>query len=1015
MAFFKRLLDVVNHEHWGLERLRGEALAPFAEKYQVVFDEAALASIHSLEFINSHCTIAKRPAAENVLGLRRAGGEEALVSDAPALDEPRKVPEQTANPWSGSVTQEEEIVNSRMLSQRYAEQKSQILDLTARLRAEESRVSALNAMLQNKSKSLSEIRNSTSWRLTAPLRTRSPVVRQPLVLGRKTTRASWLLISGRWREFALGLLPYYQRHVPLAVKEMIPRATAEGLKRRIDKSRHEASQRIPGPALLWARFKRDLNRKSRTGARGAKRVAVFAAYSSESVVPDHVVHYLSELRKVVDAIIFVADNELPEREIDKIAHLVVHHITGRHGEYDFGSYKRGYFYAKGAGLLEPDSDLILCNDSCFGPLNGFEDMMSRMTMESYDFWGITESKRFCYHLQSYFLYFSSVVYRHPYFDEFMKGIKKHDSVQDVIKNYELKLTDALIKKGFRAKALIDASSVEGLPTEQKLSIEHFPRFMVENGSPLFKVKSLTKARCNLEGVNDTFDFLKARNKSLYGQILALPAAKRFLASERVSFSVILPTLNRAHCINDAIGSVLAQSHQNFELIIVDDGSSDGTGDMLRQRYADEIAAGKIVYIDEGHGGISAARNKGLRAAKNEWIAYLDSDNTIRRGFLSTFAQHVVEFPDVNVFYGMFKRKGDKAIIGKDFNYQELLRGNYIDLGIFVHHKSCFDTRGGFDEELRRLVDWDLILNYTEAYPPQFIPHVLMDYSAADDPNRISIKESLSPAWFHVLAKWKHQPKVSTVILSYNQRQYIAEAIESALRQKGSINHEIVISDDGSTDGTREIIQDYAERYPHLIRDVSSTENRGISENYRHALSAADGEFVAILEGDDYWIDNNKLEAQVAFLLQNRDCSMVFSKIRVHNLMRDTMRTLSRQDALKKKKLSGRDFLDHPTMNLIGTFSTCMFRKEHLVRFPPVLFENRISEIPVAFYHDNHGRIGYLDEPMTLYRQHPAGVWSSSTAANQKRSGRETRRVAKAVARDIYKNDIQRVIDERYAD
>ena len=82
--------------------------------------------------------------------------------------------------------------------------------------------------------------------------------------------------------------------------------------------------------------------------------------------------------------------------------------------------------------------------------------------------------------------------------------------------------------------------------------------------------------------------------------------------------------------------------------------------------------------------------------------------------------------------------------------------------------------------------------------------------------------------------------------------------------------------------------------------------------------------------------------------------------------------------------------------------------------PPILFEKRISEIAVAFYLENHGKIGFMDKAMSVYRQHSGGVWSGSTPEAQRKSGRETRLTVKAVARNEYKGQIQKVIDQRYA-
>jgi glycosyltransferase involved in cell wall biosynthesis len=871
------------------------------------------------------------------------------------------------------------------------------------------RITSLSEEVRRVRSTSEAIRDSTSWRLTRPLRGLALAARASLRHARAIAG-----LPDQWPRVARLALRGYQRRVPIGVKKMVPRAWTVMLKNRIeDAGPKSARGLLPSVRTRWATFKQDRHRQS-VRARPSSRIAIFAAYSEKGVIHEHVLYYLKELRKVADKIIFVADNDIGSEELSNLAGISTHNIVGRHGEYDFGSYKRGYMYAKRNGWLDKGSDLIICNDSCFGPVDGFSKLFSEMTMHDYDFWGITESQQYKYHLQSYFLCFASDVYRSEVFENFFLGIKKHDSVEDVIRNYELRLTKLLIAHGFRAKAYIGQEPPQSKTTQKHVSIEHLPCFMIENGSPLLKVKSLSKARCNLDGMTRTFELLRKKNPKLFEKVTALPDTKRFLDCDNVAFSIIMPTLNRAHCIDRAIDSVLSQTHRRFELIIVDDGSTDGTGQIIEDRYRDEIASGRIVHFpSQTNRGVSAARNRGLDAARNEWIAYVDTDNTIRPSFLSVFAQHIVEFPETKTFHAQFQRTNDRAVIGKPFDRAELLKGNFIDLGVFVHHRSCTELRGGFDENLNRLVDWDLILNYTDAYPSQYIPHVLMDYTGDPEPDRISVKEQLGPAWFHVLEKQKRGLKVSTVILCYNQRQYVAEAIDSALRQQGKFSHEIVVSDDGSTDGTREIVRDYARKYPKLIRDVSRQENYGISGNYRHGLSAATGDFVAILEGDDYWLDDRKLEAQVAFLLQNRDCSMVFSKIQVHNMKNATVRTLARQDALKTSKLSGRNFLDHPSMNLIGTFSTCMFRREILESFPPVLFEHRISEIPVAFFHDRHGKIGYLGEPMTLYRQHAAGVWSSSSKADQLRSGRETRLTAKAVAADAYRDEIQRVLDERF--
>lgn len=119
------------------------------------------------------------------------------------------------------------------------------------------------------------------------------------------------------------------------------------------------------------------------------RVAVFASYDKDNIIQDYVVYYLSELKKVSEKIIFVADCNYSVDELGKIKHLANEIISKRHGEYDFGSYKRGFFKAKELGWLENCDELILCNDSCYGPIYDLKNIFYNMSLHKKDFWGIT--------------------------------------------------------------------------------------------------------------------------------------------------------------------------------------------------------------------------------------------------------------------------------------------------------------------------------------------------------------------------------------------------------------------------------------------------------------------------------------------------------------------------------------------------------------------------------------------------------------------------------------------------
>lgn len=184
------------------------------------------------------------------------------------------------------------------------------------------------------------------------------------------------------------------------------------------------------------------------------RVAVFAHYDKSNIIQEYVIYYLTELKKVCDKIIFVSDGNICEQELLKIKDIVIHSIAQKHGEYDFGSYKRGYIYAKEMNLLNDCDEFILANDSCYGPLYEFQVMFDNMQNETIDYWGVTGNPVGVYgeanpHIQSYFLVFKPCVFNSDIFDSFMKLVKKEVDKRSIIINYEIGLSKLLFENGFR--------------------------------------------------------------------------------------------------------------------------------------------------------------------------------------------------------------------------------------------------------------------------------------------------------------------------------------------------------------------------------------------------------------------------------------------------------------------------------------------------------------------------------------------------------------------------------------
>src|SRR5450631_4532338 len=119
------------------------------------------------------------------------------------------------------------------------------------------------------------------------------------------------------------------------------------------------------------------------------------------------------------------------------------------------------------------------------------------------------------------------------------------------------------------------------------------------------------------------------------------------------------------------------------------------------------------------------------------------------------------------------------------------------------------------------------------------------------------------------------PIISVCLITYNHEKYIGKAIESVLQQQTLFSYELIIAEDCSTDNTREIIQDYYRKYPSVIKLVLQEKNVGPENNFIDLLSAAKGKYIAYFEGDDYWIDNKKLQRQVEFLENHPEFVLVF--------------------------------------------------------------------------------------------------------------------------------------------
>lgn len=200
-------------------------------------------------------------------------------------------------------------------------------------------------------------------------------------------------------------------------------------------------------------------------------------------------------------------------------------------------------------------------------------------------------------------------------------------------------------------------------------------------------------------------------------------------------SIIMPTYNRGPLIACAIRSILQQTYTNFELIIVDDGSTDRTREVV-----ESFEDARIRYVFQQNKGVSAARNTGLSHAEGQYIAYLDSDNEWRSRYLEYSIKSSLKY-DKSCIYSVLTVVDDKGSVksyrASDFDRARLWDRNFIDLNVFFHKFDRSDF-ALFDSRLRRAVDWDYIVRVTGVHDCYFSYFDECEYSDVSDESRLTL-------------------------------------------------------------------------------------------------------------------------------------------------------------------------------------------------------------------------------------------------------------------------------------
>ena len=218
-----------------------------------------------------------------------------------------------------------------------------------------------------------------------------------------------------------------------------------------------------------------------------------------------------------------------------------------------------------------------------------------------------------------------------------------------------------------------------------------------------------------------------------------------------------------------------------------------------------------------------------------------------------------------------------------------------------------------------------------------------------------------------------KPLVSVLMLAWQHGEYIREAIESVMMQKTSSAMELLIGEDNSSDNTLAICAQYQALYPETVQVLTSDTNMGMHKNFARLWQQARGEFIALCEGDDYWVDPLKLEKQVTFLDANPDCTLCGTLTR-KIVLNGTGEWVTAGE-VRPEEVAEKYAFSQLIAGYHFHFSSVMLRKSAVV-FPAWFQTVYCVDRPLYLLAAANGKAGFLPEVTSVYRLHSGGNWSS---------------------------------------
>ena len=226
--------------------------------------------------------------------------------------------------------------------------------------------------------------------------------------------------------------------------------------------------------------------------------------------------------------------------------------------------------------------------------------------------------------------------------------------------------------------------------------------------------------------------------------------------------------------------------------------------------------------------------------------------------------------------------------------------------------------------------------------------------------------------------------VSILCAAYNHERYIRQCLDGFIMQKTNFKYEVIVHDDASTDNTAQIIREYQEKYPDIIKPIYQTENqysKGIKITSEILPAFSKGKYIALCEGDDFWTDENKLQMQLEALEQHPECKMCVHKVEIFDEKQREKKYYPSDNMEPKLKTGIIDSYNFIRISLGIAFQTSSYFfdsktfEKYVTESPLFKQISPVGDVPLLLYFGNKAPVYYIEDEMSCYRKESIGSWS----------------------------------------